>query len=367
MAAAALVGLVPETAGAHEANRGVRVELDAPTPALDGIDVSLVVSVTDQLILANTTSDVLEVLDDDGEPFLRIGPDGVEANVNAVGWYQTNNPFGLTEIPARARPGASPEWAKVSVEPSWGWFDHRLHPSQIVPPPEVVEAGRPAELAKWSVPVRWRGEELAVTGSIVYRPVRGSVTSALTRPPDVAGLTLTVLQGRVPGLFLENDTAETVVVLGSEGEPFLRFDKSGVQANLRSPAWLAAKRGAGEEPTGQLIDPSRRPAWQSVSKVPRFGWIEPRAGYPDEEPPEDVIAAQAPTTLTEWEIPLRVGDSDVTATGVTTWEPVAESADGAGQGRSWSGAARVVAVGAAVLGLGWLLLRRRRAHDTAGL
>ena len=342
---------------AHEGNPEIRVELDAPAPALEGVEVAVVTSVTDQLVVENTSPHVLEVLDDNGDAFLQIGPDGVSANLNSEGWYQTNNPFGLSEVPERATAGAEPDWAKVAADPSWGWFDHRLHPENVVLPPEVAEAGEPARLARWTVPVRWRGEERAFTGAIVYRPLRGSVLAEMVMPPDVRGLTIAVLQGRVPGLFLENGTGETVVVQGADGEPFLRFNDKGVQANRHSPSWLAARRADAGDLSVELIDPSLPPDWERVSQVPRFGWVEPRAAYPEEEPPEDVIAARDRTTLLEWAVPMDVGGERVVATGHTLWDPAATVEE---ELPGWVGYVRPAATAAAVLSLLWLLVLRRR-------
>lgn len=358
--ALAVALLFAPPAFAHEGNPAVRVELDASATALEGIDVEVVTSVTEQLVVTNTTSDVLEVVDDNGDAFLRIGPDGVEANLNAVGWYQTNNPFGLSDVPERAIAGAEPDWAKVAAEPSWGWFDHRLHPPGVTVPPEVAAAGEPAEIAQWRVPVRWRGTDAAFSGTIVYRPIRGSVLAELDGPLPVDGVTLAVLQGRVPGLFLENDTGQSVLVRGADGEPFLRFDDRGVEANQHSPSWLAARRAEGEGLAAGVIDPSLPPAWKRVSEVPRFGWVEPRTAYPDEEPPDDVIAAGDPVTLLEWEIPLEVDGRAVAATGRTRWEPLPDAEP---QPPAWAPYVRPVAAVAGVLGLVWLvLLRRRPAH-----
>ena len=352
-----MLTLVALPAVAHESNSGIRVELDAAASALPGVDVAVVTSVTAQLVVTNTADDVLEVIDDNGDPFLRIGPDGVSANLNAVGWYQTNNPFGASDVPDRAVAGAEADWKKVAAEPSWGWFDHRLHPADVVVPPAIREAGEPAELARWQVPVRWQGAEHAFRGSIVYRPVRGSVLAEIVNGPDVAGLTVAVLQGRVPGLYLENGTGETVVVRGAHGEPFLRFDDRGVEANRHSPSWLAARRAEGGDLSQELIDPSLEPAWGRVSEVPRFGWVEPRTAFPDEEPPEEVIAAGEPVTLLEWEIPLEVGDATVSATGRTRWEPLPGPVD---EAPAWLPYVRPAATAVGVLGLLWLLLLVRR-------
>ncbi len=306
---------------AHEGNPEIRVALDEPPPALAGMDIAVVTSVTEQLVLSNPSGKIVEVLDDDGTAFLRIGPRGVDANLNAAAWYLTNNPLGSGAVPQRARVQAPPAWARVAVEPSWGWFDHRLHPSATSIPAAVRNARRPAELRRWSIPLRVSGNATAITGSIRYQPLRGAITADITRKPDIPGLVVGALPGRVPGLFLENRTGGPVIVLGSKGEPFLRFRRGRVEANRHSPSWLSARRAETGDAAGVVVDASRPPQWRAVSDVPRFGWIEPRAGYPTAEPPAAIADAGQPATLRSWSVPLRVGRRNTAVHGVNAWEP----------------------------------------------
>ena len=261
--------------------------------------IAVVTSVAEQLVLTNPTEQRVDVLDDDGDPFLRIGPRGVLANLSSPAWYLTNNPLGVGRVPAGVRAGARPRWARVAADPSWGWFDHRLHPSEVTVPADVRAAGEPAELARWSVPLRVGTARVALTGAIRFEPVLGTLVSELTDPPDVRGLTLTTLAGRVPGMFLDNRTGQRVTVLGAGGEPFLRFGSSGVEANIHSPSWLAARRAEGGPVRPALVDADSPPAWRRVSKVPRFGWIEPRAAYPQDSPLANVIEAGRTATLSD--------------------------------------------------------------------
>lgn len=351
-----LLGAVP--AGAHEVSLAVRVTLDPLPAALRGVDARLIVSVSEQLVVANPTATPLEVLDDAGVAFLRIGPDGVEANRNAAAWYLTNAPLGSASVPERARtPGAPEDWVPVAAEPSWGWFDHRLHPGRVAVPPEVAAAGLRAELARWRVPVRYGDVETALTGAIVFEPPRGRIEAVLDDGLDVEGLQVGVLPGRVPGLFLDNTGGHDVEVLGADGEPFLRIGPDGVEANLRSPSWAAASRARGAVPE-EPLDPTAPPRWEAVADVPRYGWVEPRAAYPDPEPPEEILRQGVTVTLTRWTVPLRVDGDPVSLDGRTVWSPLA-SHDAGDAASPWAGLGVVAALGA-LAGLGALELRRRR-------
>jgi hypothetical protein len=91
---------------------------------------------------------------------------------------------------------------------------------------------------------------------------------------------------------------ETVVVLGYQGEPLLRFSPGGVEVNERSPSAIAnklAKRGSVPE-----LDPHATPVWSSISNGHRYAWHDHRLGpipgrhYPDGK-------------VTSWTIPIVVG------------------------------------------------------------
>src|SRR5680860_1141193 len=76
-------------AGAHGADPGIRYQL-TDVPEVEGLTVQVVRGLAGQLVLANTTDQVVEVLDDDGRAFLRIGPNGVEADVGSPTWQASD-------------------------------------------------------------------------------------------------------------------------------------------------------------------------------------------------------------------------------------------------------------------------------------
>ncbi|MGH2757857.1 MAG: hypothetical protein ACRDI3_08720, partial [Actinomycetota bacterium] len=53
--------------------------------------------------------------------------------------------------------------------------------------------------------------------------------------PAIEGLEVRVVQLTGPVLIVTNNTDRTVVILGEEGEPFLRITTKGVETNERSP------------------------------------------------------------------------------------------------------------------------------------
>ena len=124
----------------------------------------------------------------EGEPYLRIGPDGVERNRNSPATYLGQDRFGNVAIPPNADADATPDWRRLSDRPEHLWHDHRVHwmsPS----PPEVVDVGplerglmaldlvghlgntggEQVELRSWAVPVTYDGEPAVLGGELAWR------------------------------------------------------------------------------------------------------------------------------------------------------------------------------------------------------
>jgi hypothetical protein len=275
----------------------VRVELDPLPAALAGVRVEVHRTIGPQLVIENATAKTLEVLDDTGMPFLRIGPNGVEGNVNARALYTTYSP---AAVPPAAAGSNEPRWQQVRSEPSFGWFESRVDPARAALPPSVIAEQRAADVGRWEIPLRLDGTPVLLAGRFRYEPPAAGVYSPrLTSPREVApGVKVTLLPGQVPGLLVENATSRALLVMGAEGEPFLRIGPAGVEANVRSQTWRASARqhdrlaSAGSD-------------WQRVASVPRFSWVEPRAAQKQ----------------SEWQIPMRLGDDPLQVTGVTVWRP----------------------------------------------
>ena len=100
-----VAGLVSQPAWAHREVIGVTSVLDSVEPPLpDGVTVQVVRSVADQVVAANTTATPLEVLDEAGEPFLRIGPAGVEGDVASRRGIGRTPPRAMEGCPKTPRP-----------------------------------------------------------------------------------------------------------------------------------------------------------------------------------------------------------------------------------------------------------------------
>jgi hypothetical protein len=123
------------------------------------------------LEVTNRGRSELIVLGYSGEPYLRVGPDGVQRNRNSPATYLNAERFGDVAVPPRADADAPPEWERLTDEPRYAWHDHRIH--WMAPdPPGVATDAPPAglEVFAWAVPVVYDGERLAVRGRLMWVP-----------------------------------------------------------------------------------------------------------------------------------------------------------------------------------------------------
>jgi hypothetical protein len=293
-----------------DGHNGVRAEIDPLPPALRGVRVEVHRTMGPQLVLDNRGGRTVEVLDETGAPFVRIGPRGVEGNVAAPSWYRTYSP--AAAVPAAAADGAAPRWLRAGAEPAFGWFEVRIDAARIAVPEAVRAAGAAADLGAWAVPLRIDGEPVVLTGRFRYEPPPAGVfVSRLIGSPVLApSVRVTLLPGRVPGMMVHNSDARPLVVYGVDGEPFLRLGPDGVEANLHSPTWRASGRAG---VAAAAVDPGGAPAWRRVAAVPRYSWIEPRAGQPADAPGHEPR---------RWRVPMRLGDQPVEVTGEVVWRPI---------------------------------------------
>jgi hypothetical protein len=241
----------------------------------------------------------------------------------------------------------------VSEEPSWGWFDHRLHPAAIT---SDLGAGRARTFV---VPLRYGDEELEVRGHLARRETLPRFAAELVAVPDgTSGFVVQLLQGRAPGLFARYDGPGEAVVMGRHDEPFLRLGADGAFVNRHSPTWLFTAQIRGEDLTGVDTDPDAAPDWALVADGPSYAWVDPRALIGE-------VPEQPATVTSEWNIPISIGDRTLAVVGRSTARlvPIEELAGPVdGDDEPGDGLLLVVALAAVTLGaVGWLLRGRIRS------
>jgi hypothetical protein len=371
--ALALVGLPGAPASAHGGANPAEPIFEHMAPTVAGVKVSVVHSVNYQFIVSNDGGQAITFLADSGEPFLRIGPDGVHGNFASPTFYDSNSPEGAGKLPEAAKPGpdVTPIWRRIATEPSWGWYDHRLHPADRTIPPEILKANKAAVLGRWTVPFRIGDQAGEIQGRFEYRPPTGSYSMEQKSPrTPVDGVTIQVVPAsRIPAIFVENLSAEPFVVLGKDDEPFARIGPNNAEVNVKSPAWAAMQQALGLALPDE-VDATAEPKWQQVESAPRWRWLEFRAAAPETDPPQPIVERKTATTVRNWSIPYLVGGTRRTVDGITQFVPIAVQRQQAGglEPQSDEGSDLPLYAGlglaAAVLaGGGWLVTSKVRSRS----
>jgi hypothetical protein len=134
--------------------------------------------------------------------------------------------------------------------------------------------------------------------------------------PEVDGLQVRIVDaGR--RVELRNDSGADVVVLGYDGEPYLRVGPGGAWRNRYSPAtfWNARADTVGRLP--DAFDAARAPEWDRLGDAPVVRWHDHRLHWqgaaPDVDAPRRVLAT--------WTVALRRGGHEIVVRGDILHEP----------------------------------------------
>lgn len=140
--------------------------------AADAPGVSWRILAGDALLdVDNASGEELVVEGYEGEPYLRISPDGVFENRMSRATYINADRYAAVEVPPGVDPDAPPEWLRVGDGPRWSWHDHRVHWMAATLPPAVkVDPSQEVEVLAWTVPFSVDGEELTVSGDLRWVP-----------------------------------------------------------------------------------------------------------------------------------------------------------------------------------------------------
>jgi hypothetical protein len=139
--------------------------------------------------------------------------------------------------------------------------------------------------------------------------------------PRVSGLTVRPIDlGNE--LELRNNTGDDVVVIGYQGEPYLRVGPGGVFENRRSPATYLNRSRDGKTPVPADADPAAEPEWNRIASGTVARWHDHRAHWMGTDDPE--VVERDPDdrhVIDQWSFQLRRGAQDITVTGDLLWIP----------------------------------------------
>ncbi|MCF6743500.1 hypothetical protein E9529_04275 [Blastococcus sp. KM273128] len=162
-------------ASAHVGGGAAGSDFDARvlqvSPQLPGVGVRSL-QFGDELELVNSTDVEVHVPGYSGEPYLRIGPDGVWRNANSPATWINLDRYGRTALPPSADADAAPDWEQVSTEPAYVWHDHRTHwmSEGVLPPQVAADPDREHVVSEWVVPLRHGQTDVQVAGVLTWSP-----------------------------------------------------------------------------------------------------------------------------------------------------------------------------------------------------
>jgi hypothetical protein len=137
-------------------------------PEIAGLEMRLAEGPVPALFVRNETGRVLLVRGRAGEPMLRIGPKGVEANLRSPSYY-TSAAQTIARVPRRADVSASPRWKRVSMQPVWAWLEYRAAVDPEMQQRDLLGSDR-RTILDWESPMMLAGRPLEVSGTVEWRP-----------------------------------------------------------------------------------------------------------------------------------------------------------------------------------------------------
>jgi hypothetical protein len=155
-------------------------------------------------------------------------------------------------------------------------------------------------------------------GDGAERGFRSAVESVRPAP---AGLTVRVLDSD-DELQLRNETGRTIVILGYDGEPYLRFSADGVFRNSRSPAaYLNLDRYAKVDVPADA-DPKATPRWERVASGAIWAWHDHRIHWMSPiDPPRVRANPDRPHHVFDWQVPARIEGRRLAISGSLDYSP----------------------------------------------
>ena len=175
-----------------------------------------------------------------------------------------------------------------------------------------------------------RGAVIAATGAIAVVVVAAQPAAAHDVPgikPSNFETTVDGTTPRVPGLTvrpidlgneleLRNDTGADVVVLGYQGEPYLRVGPRGVFENRRSPATYLNRTRDGKTQVPSTADPAAAPDWNRIASGSVARWHDHRAHWMGtDDPPEVSRDPDHRHVIDRWTFRLRQGTQNIAVNG----------------------------------------------------
>jgi hypothetical protein len=169
-------------AAAHFGNHGelpvsnYRTRILSISPAVAGLSIR-VIDAGGRLALTWNGEGDLVIDGYEGEPYLRVGDDGVFTNVHSTATYLNQSRYATSGAPSTADNGADPSWSKLSGGRTVRWHDHRAH--WMSPQPPAAVAADPDQeqpvIPAWTIDLLAGPTPVTVSGDVTWVPPPSSL------------------------------------------------------------------------------------------------------------------------------------------------------------------------------------------------
>ncbi len=208
-----------------------------------------------EILVEFTGKGKLEVLGNDGEPFIRITPSGVYANWDHPMWYkvQTAGPRPLPEWVTDNK--LESKWELVSKNNYYGWYDKRLEKTD-------------EHLDNWNVAITLNGKRSDISGYFksLAPPNKRTLVTVDNASSPIADLNAMVVPGAERAIRVSYEGDHHMVVLDEHQSPMLRFSPNGVEVNTHSKGWHSLGRAPAKADK----------QWVKVSSQAAYTWPDSR-------------------------------------------------------------------------------------------
>jgi hypothetical protein len=147
------------------------------------------------------------------------------------------------------------------------------------------------------------------------------VSTVMLIDPPASGIFAAVL-GQDDRLWIDNSQRRPLVVLGYQGEPYLRFDRTGVYRNANSPATYVNRSRYGLVAVPKSAQAQAVPKWVRVSRAEAYQWHDHRIHWMSTIPPPIVRSDPSkPHHVFNWQVPILVNGKKHAIVGTLDYTP----------------------------------------------
>ena len=176
--AAALAAVPGALAHGGQAPKGFVATVEEVRPPVEGLQVTIIGG-DERMRLVNRSGRTVVIEGYDGEPYLRLGPDGLYVNNHSPAVWLNAERLGRTPVPPSADPTEPPEWVRVRTEQVVEWHEHRAQWMSTVLPPRVIRNPDDRHFVfDWEVPGTVDGRPLTISGTLEYVPAGAGTGSS---------------------------------------------------------------------------------------------------------------------------------------------------------------------------------------------